>query len=157
MLLWHEILMASVKLMRTCASNLCVLKRSNQQVYQSSQYVHFSFICFGSANVAFGWQQKDCVARVRFPFVLALLYREFCLNTFWPLGQGSIEIKLSGTWYYQSEFILLSIPLMGHLQLISHVVRKRHAGTQATHWDKTNKENYHFKWRNWSCLFVLSQ
>ena len=34
---------------------------------------------------------------------------------------------------------------MGPLQLVSHVVQKHLAGEQETHWDKTNKESYHFK------------
>ena len=35
---------------------------------------------------------------------------------------------------------------MGPLQLDSHVVRKHLVGEQVTHWDMTNKENYHFRW-----------
>ena len=31
------------------------------------------------------------------------------------------------------------------LQLAIHVVQNRRAGEQKSHWDKTNKENYHFK------------
>ena len=34
----------------------------------------------------------------------------------------------------------------GFLHLVTHVVQNRHAGEQVTHWEKTNKENYHFKW-----------
>ena len=33
----------------------------------------------------------------------------------------------------------------------SHMVQNRHVGTQETHWDKTNKEKYHFKW----CKFFV--
>ena len=31
------------------------------------------------------------------------------------------------------------------LQLAIHVVQNRRAGEQKSHWDKTNKENYHLK------------
>ena len=34
---------------------------------------------------------------------------------------------------------------IGLLQLVTHVVQNRHAGEQVTHWEKTKKENYHFK------------
>ena len=34
---------------------------------------------------------------------------------------------------------------IGPLQLAIHVVQNRRAGGQKSHWDKTNKENYHFK------------
>ena len=47
-----------------------------------------------------------------------------------------------------------AVPYMGRigpLQLAIHVVQNRRAGEQKSHWDKTNKENYHFK------LFILSQ
>ena len=36
-------------------------------------------------------------------------------------------------------------PVIGPLQLSIHVVRNRHVGTQMSHWDKTNKGNYHLK------------
>ena len=35
--------------------------------------------------------------------------------------------------------------LIGPLQLAIHVVHNRRAGEQKSHWDKTNKENYHLK------------
>ena len=34
---------------------------------------------------------------------------------------------------------------IGPLQLVIHVVQNRHAGEQKSHWNKNNKENYHFK------------
>ena len=34
---------------------------------------------------------------------------------------------------------------IGPLQLSIHVVRNHHVGTQKSHWDKTNKGNYHLK------------
>ena len=34
---------------------------------------------------------------------------------------------------------------IGPLQLATHVVQNRRAGEQKSHWDKTNKENYHLK------------
>ena len=34
---------------------------------------------------------------------------------------------------------------IGPLQLAIHVVQNRRVGGQKSHWDKTNKENYHFK------------
>ena len=34
---------------------------------------------------------------------------------------------------------------IGPLQLTVTWYKNRHAGTQETHWDKTNKENYNFK------------
>ena len=34
---------------------------------------------------------------------------------------------------------------IGPLQLAIHVVQNRRAWEQKSHWDKTNKENYHFK------------
>ena len=34
---------------------------------------------------------------------------------------------------------------IGPLQLSIHVVQSGRAGEQKSHWDKTNKENYHFK------------
>ena len=44
---------------------------------------------------------------------------------------------------------------IGSLQLAIHVVQNRRAGEQKSHWEKTNKENYHLK----LCMsfFVLSQ
>ena len=45
--------------------------------------------------------------------------------------------------------------LMAPLQLVSHVVQNRHVGEQQTHWEKTNKEDYHFN--DVSSLLVLSQ
>ena len=49
---------------------------------------------------------------------------------------------------------------VGPLQLAIHVVQSRRAGEQKSHWDKTNKGNYHLKLRVfcWSCpsaTFVL--
>ena len=42
---------------------------------------------------------------------------------------------------------------MGPLQLVIHVVQIRPAGKEKSHWDKTNKENYHFKLRmSFVCL-----
>ena len=38
----------------------------------------------------------------------------------------------------------LSIPI-GPLQLAIVMVQNRHAGTPKSHWDKTNKGNYHLK------------
>ena len=35
---------------------------------------------------------------------------------------------------------------IGPLQLVIHVVQNRHTGEQETHWEKTNKGNYRFKW-----------
>ena len=35
--------------------------------------------------------------------------------------------------------------IIGPLQLAIHVVQNRRAGEQKSHWDKTNKENYHLK------------
>ena len=40
---------------------------------------------------------------------------------------------------------LLESTVIGLLQLAIHVVQNRRAGEQKSHWDKTNKENYHFK------------
>jgi len=37
------------------------------------------------------------------------------------------------------------------------MVQDRYAGKQGMHWDKTKKENYHFKNNDVSHLFVLSQ
>ena len=34
---------------------------------------------------------------------------------------------------------------IGALQASIHVVQNRHIGTQTSHWDKTNKGNYHLK------------
>ena len=34
---------------------------------------------------------------------------------------------------------------LGPLQLAILVVQNRHTGTQTSHWDKTNKGNYHLK------------
>ena len=34
---------------------------------------------------------------------------------------------------------------LGPWQLTIHVIQNRHAGTQKSHWDKTNEENYHLK------------
>ena len=34
---------------------------------------------------------------------------------------------------------------IGPLQLANHVVQKRRTGEQKSHWDKTNKGNYHLK------------
>ena len=34
---------------------------------------------------------------------------------------------------------------IGPLQLVIHVVQNRRAEEETSHWDKTNKENYHLK------------
>ena len=47
------------------------------------------------------------------------------------------------------------ICLIGPFQLAIHMVQNRHAGEQNSHWDKTDKGNYHLKLC--MCLFVLSQ
>ena len=44
----------------------------------------------------------------------------------------------------QYKFLFEST-VIGLLQLAIHVVQNRRAGEQKSHWDKTNKENYHFK------------
>ena len=43
---------------------------------------------------------------------------------------------LGDKWYKQ---------LIGPLQLAIHVVHNHHAGEQKSHWEKTNKGNYHLK------------
>ena len=51
-----------------------------------------------------------------------------------------------------SQYDLFTI---GPLELTVHVVQNRQAGEQKSHWDKTNKGNYHLKL---CCLlFVLSR
>ena len=40
---------------------------------------------------------------------------------------------------------LVFIRAIGPLQLVIHVVQNRSVGEQKSHWDKKNKENYHFK------------
>ena len=45
--------------------------------------------------------------------------------------------------------------LRGPFQLAIHMVQNRRAGEQKSHWDKTDKGNYHLKLC--MCLFVLSQ
>ena len=52
---------------------------------------------------------------------------------------------------------LVFIRAIGPLQLVIHVVQNRRAGEQKSHWDKTNKENYHLKLCMSFFLFVLSQ
>ena len=39
----------------------------------------------------------------------------------------------------------MEYPRICPLQLAIHVVQNRRAGEKKSHWDKTNKENYHFK------------
>ena len=48
--------------------------------------------------------------------------------------------------------IILTI---GPFQLAIHMVQKCRAGEQKSHWEKTNKENYHFKYV--CLLFVLCE
>ena len=45
------------------------------------------------------------------------------------------------------EVLYAFINLIGPLQLAIHVVQKKtgNASEQESHWEKTNKENYHFK------------
>ena len=42
--------------------------------------------------------------------------------------------------------------VIGPLQLVIHVVQIRRAGEQKSHWDMTNKDNYHFKLMYVFCL-----
>ena len=35
--------------------------------------------------------------------------------------------------------------VIGPLQLAIHVVQNRRSGEEKSHWDKTNRENYHLK------------
>ena len=49
--------------------------------------------------------------------------------------------------------IMLTI---GPLQLAIHMVQKCRAGEQKSHWEKTNKENYHFKYMYVFCLSCAS-
>ena len=52
----------------------------------------------------------------------------------------------------QYKFLLEST-VIGLLQPAIHVVQNLRAGEQKSHWDKTNKENYHFKLcRSFVCL-----
>ena len=45
---------------------------------------------------------------------------------------------------------------IGPLQLAIHVVQNCRAGEQKSHWDKTNRENYHFKlYMSFVCLVPL--
>ena len=45
------------------------------------------------------------------------------------------------------------VNLIGPLQVAIHVVQNRRAGEQKSHWDKTNKENYHLKlFKSFVCL-----
>ena len=39
----------------------------------------------------------------------------------------------------------VSVSVIGPLQVSSDVVQNRHIGTQTSHWDKTNKGNYHLE------------
>ena len=41
--------------------------------------------------------------------------------------------------------LLVFLRAIGHLELVIHVVQNRSVGEQKSHWDKTNKENYHLK------------
>ena len=51
------------------------------------------------------------------------------------------------SWFNVSHntLINLSPEQIGPLQLAILLVQNRHAGTQKSHWDKTNKGNYHLK------------
>ena len=52
----------------------------------------------------------------------------------------------------QYKFLLEST-VIGLLQPAIHVVQNLRAGEQKSHWDKTNKEKYHFKLcRSFVCL-----
>ena len=77
-----------------------------------------------------------------------------------PFGEGMWVAWILCTWrYYWSLWdlsgakrhktylfmVLLFSVVIGPLQLIVTWYKTRHVGTQETHWDKTNKENYHFK------------
>ena len=39
----------------------------------------------------------------------------------------------------------VSVSVIGPLQVSIDVVQNRHIGTQTSHWDKTNKGNYHLE------------
>ena len=39
----------------------------------------------------------------------------------------------------------VSVSVIGPLQVSIHVVQNRHIRTQTSHWNKTNKGNYHLK------------
>ena len=41
------------------------------------------------------------------------------------------------------HYHLSCLTIIGPLQLAIHVVQNRRAGEKMSHWDKTNKENYH--------------
>ena len=43
------------------------------------------------------------------------------------------------------HYHLSCLTMIGPLQLAIHVVQNHRTGEQKSHWDKTNKENYHLK------------
>ena len=54
-----------------------------------------------------------------------------------PVNKGA-NARLGWTKYSDSYEL-------APLQLTIHVVQNRHAGEQTSHWDKTNKGNYHLE------------
>ena len=58
--------------------------------------------------------------------------------------QATIAVR----WNKFGFILPLQKSSIGPLQLAIHVVQNRRAGEKKSHWDKTNKENYHLK----SCM-----
>ena len=63
---------------------------------------------------------------------------------YWRGGGGVREHWWKGKGCV-AEIFQLKMMTIGPLQLAIHVVQNRRAGEQKSHWDKTNKENYHLK------------
>ena len=86
-------------------------------------------------------------------FVYTTALRKFVIFTsrYFKLSWNTTVLSQSNCRNFSWSSVTYEI---GPLQLTIHVVQNRHAGEQKSHWDKTNKGNYHLE----LCmpLFVLS-
>ena len=104
----------------------------NLIIYSNNIFLTFFYQCVGFSPRKFSGSWKT---RVMNCFIFSFQSKNSLFETPSSL---TIMVKLSALPFPES------LPI-GPLQLAILVVENRHAGNQKSHWDKTNKENYHLK------------
>ena len=104
----------------------------NLIIYSNNIFLTFLYQCVGFSPQKFSGSWKT---RVMNCFIFSFQSKNRLFET---LGSLTIMVKLSALPFPES------LPI-GPLQLAILVVENCHAGNQKSHWDKTNKGNYHLK------------
>ena len=104
----------------------------NLIIYSNNIFLTFFYQCVGFSPQKFSGSWKT---RVMNCFIFSFQSKNRLFETPSSL---TMMVKLSALPFPES------LPI-GPLQLAIVVVENRHAGNQKSHWDKTNKGNYHLK------------